>query len=95
MYLLRPLAQKQFNAKRTATNVDSLIGKIALVKEPIDNLHGTGRVMIGDVSWAARSVDDTQMEEGTVVVIDRVEGVKLMVRRRIEAGDGQTEAADA
>jgi membrane protein implicated in regulation of membrane protease activity len=28
LYLLRPLAQKQFNAKRTATNVDSLIGKI-------------------------------------------------------------------
>ena len=83
LYLLRPLAQKHFNAKRTATNVDSLIGKKAVVEEAVDNLAGQGRVRVNGLSWAARSTDDTQIEKGAVVVVDAVEGVKLMVHREV------------
>ncbi|MBQ1403203.1 MAG: NfeD family protein [Oscillospiraceae bacterium] len=84
LYLVRPAAQKKFNAKRVATNVDSLLGKKAIVEEAIDNLAGKGRVKLGDVSWAARSVDEKPIEKGSVVVIESVEGVKLMVHRESE-----------
>ena len=48
LLLVRPLAQKYFNARRTATNADRVIGQEAVVVQEIDNLRG-----LGQVRWAA------------------------------------------
>lgn len=79
--LLRPFARKFINAKITPTNVDANIGKTAVVVEPIDNLRGTGRVMLGSVDWTARSADDTVIEKDALVQVLRIEGVKVCVER--------------
>lgn len=78
---LRPFARKINQGKEFATNVDSNIGKLAVVVEPIDNLRGTGRVMIGPVDWTARSEDGSVIAAGEKVRVLRVEGVKVCVER--------------
>ncbi len=78
---LRPFARKLTRGKNYATNVDSNIGKLAVVIEPIDNLRGTGRVMIGPVDWTARSEDGSVIAKGEKVRVLRVEGVKVCVER--------------
>ena len=49
---------KYFNKETTQTNVNSLIGKKAVVIQDIDNLAQTGQVRINDIEWTARSADD-------------------------------------
>ncbi len=78
---LRPIAKKLTRGKDFATNVDANIGKLAIVVEPIDNLRGTGRVMIGSVDWTARSDDGSVIAKGEKVRVLRVEGVKVCVER--------------
>ena len=77
----RPIAKKYFNRNVTKTNVDSVIGKNAIVVEAIDNLQGKGRVTLAGQEWTARSVEENGMiPEGAIVEVEAVSGVKLMVR---------------
>lgn len=80
----RPVATKYFNKNRTKTNVESVVGKQAIVTEKIDNLKGAGRIITNGMEWTARSLDDSLIEEGAVVVIDKIEGVKAIVKIRKE-----------
>lgn len=80
----RPIATKYFNKNRTKTNVESVVGKQAIVTENIDNLKGAGRIVTNGMEWTARSLDDSKIEEGAVVVIEKIEGVKAIVKIRKE-----------
>ncbi len=80
----RPVATKYFNKNRTKTNVESVVGKQAIVTEKIDNLKGAGRIITNGMEWTARSLDDSLIEEGAVVVIEKIEGVKAIVKIRKE-----------
>ena len=64
------------------TNVDSILGSEGLVTEAIDNIRGTGQVKIGGILWTARSENGSPIEEGALVTVDRVEGVKVLVSVR-------------
>lgn len=76
----RPLAVKYINKNRVKTNVDSLIGKQAVVIEPIDNVKGEGRVRVQGMEWMARTRDDSEKPAvDDVVNIQAVKGVKLIV----------------
>ena len=77
--LLRPLVRKYLKPKITATNVDSLSGSQGYITETVDNLAATGQVKLGAMPWTARSTDGTPIETGTLVRVDRVEGVKAFV----------------
>lgn len=79
--MLRPLVRKFFKPRLTKTNVDALEGKICLVTEDIDNLVGTGRVRVGDVTWSARSQDGGKIPAGTRVKILKIQGVKVYVEK--------------
>lgn len=80
LYSIRPIAKNYFNKQRVKTNIDLLIGKDAKVLEAIDNLNGTGRVMINGLEWMARSAnDDITIPAGKRVIIRSVSGVKLIV----------------
>ncbi len=83
LYLTRPVAVKYFNKDRVKTNVESLIGRQAIVISEIDNLQGIGQVTVGGQEWSARSVkDDVQLPIGSVVVVRSVSGVKLIVEEK-------------
>jgi len=77
----RPIAVKYFNKDRVRTNVESLIGKQAIVISEIDNLQGIGQATVGGQEWSARSEDDSRKYPvGTVVDVVAINGVKLIVR---------------
>lgn len=63
----------------TKTNVDSVIGAEGYVTEAIDNLSYTGRVKLGGITWAARSTSGAGIPVGTLVRVERIEGVKVFV----------------
>ena len=62
------------------TNVDALKGQEGIVTFKIDNRRGEGIVKIRGTDWSARSNDDESIPEGTIVIIQRIEGVKVIVR---------------
>lgn len=80
----RPIAAKYFNKNRTKTNVESVVGKQAIVTGRIDNLRGEGQIVTDGMEWTARSLDGSVVEEGTVVIIEKIEGVKAIVKIRKE-----------
>ena len=75
----RPLAVRYMNKNQQKTNVDSIPGKTGVVTETIDNLKAEGQVMVDGTVWTARSQNGDTIEEGKVVKVLAVEGVKLIV----------------
>jgi membrane protein implicated in regulation of membrane protease activity len=79
LYFTRPLAEKKLKVGTEKTNVESLPGKTALVVKAITPLH-TGQVKVQGQIWTAVSDSiDSTLEQGSMVRIIRVEGVKLVV----------------
>ena len=80
LFYTRPIAVKYFNKKREKTNLDSVIGKTAVVTIPIHNLKETGQVLVDGKEWTARSTDLTkQFEKDALVKVVSIKGVKLIV----------------
>jgi len=79
----RPLAIKKFRMGQEKTNVDSLIGKHALVVKTISEFE-RGEAKINGLIWSARSEDNTEITEGSKCEILRIEGVQLIVRPIME-----------
>lgn len=79
LLLLRPIAKKHFTPKLTKTNVDAVIGSIGKVLKRIENDAAEGQVKLGAMEWTARSTSGDVIEEGTLVRVDRIEGVKVYV----------------
>ena len=76
---LWPLTKKFLNPAVTATNIDSVIGTEGYVTADVDNIHARGQVKLGGMEWTARSTSGTPIPEGTLVKVDRIEGVKVFV----------------
>ena len=77
---VRPIAVKYFNKDRTRTNIESMIGRQAIVVGEIDNMQGIGQVTVNGMEWSARStINELKISVGRVVVIRAVDGVKLIV----------------
>ncbi len=76
---LRPFARKYFTPRITKTNVDSVIGSQGIVTRSIDNIAARGQVKLGAMEWTARSTSGDSIGEGTLVRVDRIEGVKVFV----------------
>ena len=76
---LRPLIRKFIAPKIVPTNTDSLIGTIAILSAPVDNLKGEGTVILGGVEWSARSTSGEPLSAGITVRVDKIEGVRAFV----------------
>lgn len=85
LFSMRPVASKWLNKGRIRTNAESLVGKTAVVTEPINNLAGTGQVQVQGQYWTARAVSDQeQITKDARVVIEKISGVKLIVKEEKE-----------
>lgn len=81
----RPIAVRYFNKDRVKTNAESIVGKKAIVTGAIDNIKASGQVTVAGMEWSARSIsDDITIEEGKVVTVVAISGVKLIVEERKE-----------
>ena len=76
---LRPIVRKYLNPKLTKTNVDAIIGSKGYVVGDIDNISATGKVKLGAMEWTARSTNGYPIQAGTLVQVDKIEGVKVFV----------------
>lgn len=81
LFFTRPVAVKYFNRDRIKTNVESMVGRQAVVTGEIDNIQGIGQVTLNGQEWSARSTDEkVRIPVGSVVNVVSVSGVKLIVR---------------
>lgn len=85
MGLFRSGVRARFFQEREALNAGRVKGKEALVKQRIDNVRGTGIVIVEGIEWTARAVAPGVIEEGSRVLIEEIQGVKLLVRPLSEA----------
>ena len=76
---LWPFTKKFLRPHLTKTNVDSVIGSQGYVTADIDNIHAQGQVKLNGMEWTARSTDGSPIPSGTLVKVDRIEGVKAFV----------------
>ena len=79
LLMLRPIVRRYLVPKITATNVDSLVGATGLVTESIDNVTASGQVKLGAMEWTVRSTIGENIPQGTLIRVDRIEGVKVYV----------------
>lgn len=76
---LRSIVRKHITPKLTATNVDAIIGSQGFATADIDNVNATGTVKLGAMEWTARSATGEIIKTGTLVKVEKIEGVKVFV----------------
>ena len=82
LYFTRPLAVKYLNSRTQKTNVEGLVGKIAVVTEDINNMENKGQASVNGQIWTARSADSKVLySQGEQVEILQISGVKLIVKK--------------
>ena len=78
----RSWAKKYLNSKIQKTNVDSVIGEKTRLTERVSNLDQTGKAVVLGQEWTARAAHDNEIiEQGELVEVVAVSGVKLIVIR--------------
>lgn len=79
LFLLRPLLQHYLTKRKSATNVDSLVGmQVRMLTEA--NFDNLGSARIGDVVWSIKSNSSAVLPAGSIVEIVAVEGNKLIAK---------------
>ena len=80
--LSRTVLRKYFCFKKTATNVEAVVGEKCVVIERIDNFAGCGQAKVRGQVWSARSIEDEEIfEPGEVLRVVAVEGVRLICKK--------------
>lgn len=81
LFATRSFADK-FTKKDDAnkTNAFAIRGKVGKVVKTIDPIEGTGQVKIGGEIWSAKSLDDTCISLDTKVIVEKIDGVKAIVK---------------
>ena len=78
----RSWAKKYLNSKIQKTNVDSVIGEKTRLTERVSNVDQTGKAVVLGQEWTARAAHDNEIiEQGELVEVVAVSGVKLIVKR--------------
>lgn len=67
------------NKSCIGTNADSVLGASGVITEEIDPTKGTGKARVGKEIWSAMSISGETIPIDSKVVVDRVEGVKILV----------------
>ena len=80
LYFIRPVLAKKIVVKKQPTNADMVVGSTGLVLEEIDNLRQTGRVSAIGLTWTARTEADIVIPAQAQVLVERIEGVKVIVK---------------
>lgn len=82
LVVTRPLVRKITNTSKEKTNSERLIGQTTVLVEAVDSIAQTGKVIFNGIEWSVKSEDESVIEKGTLVEVVRIEGVKLVVKRK-------------
>ncbi len=81
LLMTKPLIKKYIRPTISATNADRIINSHGVVNEEINNLLGTGSVLIDGKTWTARNIDgEAIIPRGSEVIVLEIKGVKAFVR---------------
>ena len=80
--VLRPLSMKLLKPKGLKTNTDRLIGEDVLITKDVSNIQETGQGKIKGMTWTVRSETGEDIPENSVATVTRIEGVKLIVKKK-------------
>ncbi|WP_044958375.1 NfeD family protein [Butyrivibrio sp. WCD2001] len=82
LLLVRPVSVRLLGGRIVKTNIDAVPGRKVTVSKDIDNIKETGAVILDGTTWNARSMDDeVNISSGETVIIEKVEGNKLIVKK--------------
>ncbi|MDO4283094.1 MAG: NfeD family protein [Clostridia bacterium] len=78
----KPLTKKFFKTKDSSMNNNAIIGKKGTVIKPIKNSQTKGQVKVDGELWSAIISDDEKpLKEGDSIVVEKIDGVKLQVKK--------------
>ena len=81
LIVTKPFVSKMRTARQEKTNAESLIGMKTVIIEDVDNLAETGTARINGVVWSVRNAGEGIIPKGDTVTVERIEGVKLFVKK--------------
>lgn len=81
LILTRPMVKRLTKSDVSVTGTDMLIGKRAVMTKATDGRGEMGEAKADGKIWTVNSVDGEPIEDGAVVTIEKIEGVKLIVRK--------------
>ena len=79
LFCLRGAVRKHFTPRLVRTNIDAVVDSRGYVTADIDNVSATGSIKLGAMEWTARSTSGAALPKGTLVKVDKIEGVKVFV----------------
>lgn len=81
LFVTRPFVTKITQKDETIkTNAYSIEGKVAKVIQDIDPTESVGQVKVNGEIWSAKSYNDTFISKDTEVVVQKIDGVKVIVK---------------
>lgn len=81
LILTRPFVKRLYKNEVSVTGTDLLIGKTAVMTRETDQRGENGEAKADGKVWTVKSIDNEPVSEGCVVTIERIEGVKLVVKK--------------
>lgn len=85
LFVTKPFVKKFINSdSNVKTNAYSLEGKVGKVTVDIEPIEGTGQIKVNGEVWSAKSQDNNTIPKDTEVVIERIDGVKAIVKPLIK-----------
>lgn len=77
---IRPIIAKLFKSKTVATNSSSLIGKTGIVLKDIEGTNTVGQVKVAGEVWSAICEENATIKKESKIIVEAIEGVKLIVK---------------
>ena len=79
---MKPLTKKLFkNKDNTKMNNDAMIGKKGIVIKEINSTEEVGQVKVAGELWSAITINDEKIKINEIVIVTKVDGVKLIVTK--------------
>jgi inner membrane protein len=77
----RPFSERISKESPFKAGADRLLGKKGVVLVDIDNAETKGLVKVEGEEWRAESVDGEIIERGDWIIVESIEGTRLIVRK--------------
>lgn len=81
LFATKPLVKKFFDSNVSVkTNAYSIEGKVGKVTVDIEPIEGKGQIKVNGEIWSAKTEDNETIPKGTEVVVEKIDGVKAIVK---------------
>ena len=80
--ITRPIAIKKLKLGNEKTNADTILGKEVLIVKKITPFEKGEAKGQNGVVWTAKSIDDSEIEENTICIVEKIEGNTLLLHKK-------------